>query len=83
MDVQIQWRQPVQSRYFARQLENTTYVIQNFVDGDAASFTEVAESQPYRDELKLAKLECVEHYQKQTGNRLQQKIKDLKRVKPV
>ena len=54
-----------------------------FVDGDAASFTEIAEFQPYGDELKLVKLECVEHYQKQTGNRLQQKIKDLKRVKPV
>ena len=29
MDLQIQWSQPVQSKYLAHQLQNTTYVIQN------------------------------------------------------
>ena len=31
MDLQIQWSQPVQSKYLAHQLQNTTYVIQNIL----------------------------------------------------
>ena len=50
-------------------------------DGDTASFTKVVEPQPYVDELKPVKLECVGYYQKRTGNRLRQKRKDLKGVK--
>ena len=33
-------------------------------DGDTASFIKVVEPQPYGDELKPLKLECVGHYQK-------------------
>ena len=55
----------------------TTYV----GDGDTASFTKAVESQPYGDELKPVKPESVGHYQKRTGNRLQQKRKDLQGVK--
>ena len=50
-------------------------------DGDTASFTKVVESQPYGDELKPVKLECVGDYQKRTGNRLRQKRKETKGVK--
>ena len=55
----------------------TTYI----EDGDTASFTKAVESQPYGDELKPVKPESVGHYQKRTGNCLQQKRKDLQGVK--
>ena len=47
-------------------------------DGDTASFTKLVESQPYEDELKPVKLECVWHYQKRKANCLQQKRKNFK-----
>ena len=50
-------------------------------DGDTASFTKVAESQPYGDEPKPVKLECVGLDQKWTGNRFRQKRNYLKEVK--
>ena len=50
-------------------------------DRDTTSFTRVVASQPYEDELKPIKLECVGHCQKRRGNCLLQKRKDLKGIK--
>ena len=36
-------------------------------DGDSSSFKKVQESQPYRDETSIVKLECVGHVQKRCG----------------
>ena len=46
-------------------------------DGDSNSFSSVVAAAPYGSEIKIEKLECLGHVQKQMGNRLRNLRKSL------